>query len=325
VTKSTQPGGIAGRASTIDPAQMTVALLCGGTSGEREISLSSARMVHGVLEAEGFKVLQIDTAEPSFLRQIEQARPDVAFIALHGKGGEDGTIQGALELMGIPYTGSGVLASALAMDKWRCKFVYEAAGLNVPVSMWLPRGREIDLEEMMSYVGMPCVIKPVADGSSLGISIVRKDSELLHALDLAFALSDVCMAERFVEGVEVTVPVLGNLKAEALPVVEIVPKNDFYDYESKYTEGGSQHIIPARISEEATRACKDAALAAHLVLGCSGMSRTDLIVDADDQPWVIETNTIPGMTATSLVPDAARAYGIEPGALYRLLIELALE
>jgi D-alanine-D-alanine ligase len=311
--------------STITPGDLTVALLYGGTSGEREVSLASGENSRKVLEGEGFKVVPIDTGTPQFLEQIEKAKPDVAFIALHGKGGEDGTIQGALELMGIPYTGSGVLASALAMDKWRCKFVYEAADLNVPLSMWLPRGREIDLDELMEYVGLPCVIKPVADGSSLGVSIVKEEGALLGALDLAFAVSDVCMAESFVKGTEVTVPVLGNLRAMALPVIEIVPKNEFYDYESKYSEGGSEHIIPARLSPEVERACKDAALAAHMVLGCRGASRTDLIVDETGEPWVIETNTIPGMTNTSLLPEAARHDGIEPGALYRLLIELALE
>jgi D-alanine-D-alanine ligase len=175
--------------------------------------------------------------------------------------------------------------------------------------------------------GLPCVVKPVCDGSSLGISIPKTREEFLAALDEGFAVSDVLLIEEFIAGVEVTVPVLGNDPEEliALPVIEIVPKNEFYDYESKYAEGGSEHIIPARITDEEMAACQNAAIEAHRILGCAGVSRTDIIFTDDGTPYLIETNTVPGMTRTSLIPESAKEAGISPGELYRLLIHYALE
>ena len=307
----------------------TIALLCGGTSSEREISLASAANVEKVLGQASYKIIRIDTGEPGFLQALVRAQADVAFIALHGKGGEDGCIQGVLELMGLPYTGSGVLASALAMDKYRSKIIYAAAGLDTPPSLYIQAAEKDSVkaspERITAEIGLPCVVKPAADGSSMGISIVREPQQLPQALATAFALGANVLIERYVAGTEITVPVLGLSDPHALPTIEIVPKSEFYDYASKYDEGGSRHIVPARISPGATIAANNAALLAHAALGCSGISRTDMIVSGDDRVWVIETNTIPGMTATSLIPDSAAHICIGNLELYEMLIQWALE
>jgi D-alanine-D-alanine ligase len=316
-------------AAAVSDRVADVALLYGGTSGEREVSIASGNGVREALEAEGFTVFFIDAGEHDFIDQLCAVKPDVAFIALHGKGGEDGCIQGLLETLGIPYTHSGVGASALAMDKVVSKIVYEAYDLKTArfkvVRKDQPGGDE-DTDSILASIGLPCVVKPVSDGSSLGVSIPKTREEFLRALDEGFELGDVLLVEEFIKGVEVTVPVLGNRVDEllALPLIEIVPKNEFYDYESKYEEGGSEHIIPARITDEEALACRQAAIKAHEILGCAGVSRTDLIVTADGTPYLIETNTIPGMTRTSLIPEAAKKAGISPGELYRLLIHYAL-
>ncbi|MDR3136454.1 MAG: D-alanine--D-alanine ligase [Coriobacteriales bacterium] len=332
----------------------SVALLYGGTSSEREVSLASAAAVETVLEDAGYRLYKIDTGDPRFLSKLTQAQADaqaqaqptshhqadakpvtphppplVAFIALHGQGGEDGCMQGVLELMDIPYTGSGVLASALAMDKYRSKLLYAAAGLNTPRFVYLSAGQDAhhttDPAEISAQLGLPCVIKPAAGGSSVGITIVRREQDIPQALSAAFALGTNALIESYVSGTEITVPVLGSSKPRVLPAIEIIPKNEFYDYASKYDEGGSRHIVPARISQDATAVASRAALLAHQILGCCGVSRTDMIIDADDRAWVIETNTIPGMTATSLLPDAASYVGISNANLYELFIQWAID
>jgi D-alanine-D-alanine ligase len=317
-------------AATVTSRVTRVALLYGGTSGEREVSIAGGNCVREVLEAEGFSVFFIDTKEPSFIDEILAAKPDVVFIALHGKGGEDGSIQGFLETLGIPYTHSGVESSALAMDKQVSKILYCAYDLATPAFSMVTQGdfsAEKDADSLLQSIGLPCVVKPVGDGSSLGVSIPKTREEFLCALDEGFKIGEVLMIEEFVSGVEVTVPVLGNTREEllALPVIEIIPKNEFYDYEAKYTEGGSTHIIPARITQEEMAICQQIAIEAHEVLGCAGVSRTDLIVSADGTPWLIETNTIPGMTHTSLIPEDAKAAGLTLGELYRLHSQSALE
>jgi D-alanine-D-alanine ligase len=305
-------------------------LLYGGISGEREVSISSGTSVRDVLVEEGFNVAFIDTGSPGFLDELLASKPDVAFIALHGKGGEDGCIQGLLESLNIPYTHSGVESSALAMDKQVSKLLYRIQKLETAGWAVVRKDRfdaEKDVDYLLATVGLPCVVKPVRDGSSLGVSIPKTREEFIPALEAGFAVGDDLLVEEFVRGVEVTIPVIGNKETEliALPVIEIIPKNEFYDYESKYAEGGSVHLIPARISPEEMERCKQAAIEAHVVLGCRGVSRTDIIVEADGTPSLIETNTIPGMTRTSLIPEAAKKAGISNGELYRLLIHYALE
>jgi D-alanine-D-alanine ligase len=303
----------------------TVAVLLGGTSGERPISFAGGINVAHVLEAAGLAVMRIDPAEDDWLAQLQQCAPDVVFIALHGQNGEDGTVQGLLDLLHIPYTHSGVLASALAMDKERSKVHYRAMGLAVPASVPVCRGEHVELNALIEVVGLPCVVKPVCDGSSLGVAIPKTIEALTVALEEAFAIAREVMVEEFIAGVEVTVPVIGNTRGQALPVIEIIPAAEFYDYDSKYLEGGSQHIIPARITATQTTLCQHAAVCAHEALGCRGVSRTDLIVSPDGIPYVIETNTIPGMTNTSLVPESAQKAGLEPSLFYQYLLALALE
>lgn len=310
-----------------DPKTTRVVLLKGGTSGEREVSLASGGECAQALRAEGFEVIEVDTAEPDMVERIIAARPDVIFNALHGRDGEDGCVQGLCELLRLPYTGSGVLASALAMDKTRAKAFYIASGIPTPHSVTVTRGEGYDPVEVIGVVGEKCVVKPACEGSALGVSIVNAPSGLQDAIERAFEYDDAVLVERFVEGTEVTVAVLGNDELEALPVIEIVPQESsaFYDFEAKYAANGSDHIIPARISEEQTASCQRIAISAHKSLGCRGVSRSDLIVDASGTCWLLETNTIPGMTQTSLLPDAAARVGIPFGALCKLLVELALE
>lgn len=309
----------------LDTTDMTIALLYGGTSGEREISLKSGENAISALREEGFNVVPIDTGKAGFITDLMASDADVAFICLHGKGGEDGTVQGLCEILGLPYTGSGILASALAMDKERSKIFYSQAGLHTPKSITIFKKTPLKPEEIANKMGLPLVIKPVSDGSSLGVSIVRDLSGLEKALERGFAISDLLLAEQFMAGTELTVAVLGNEDARALPPIEIVPINEFYDFESKYAEGGSEHICPARIGDQEMITCQDAAVRAHKALGCRGVSRTDMILDENSKAWIIETNTIPGMTGTSLLPHAAEAVGIGLGELYCMLIGYALE
>jgi D-alanine-D-alanine ligase len=336
----------------------------GGTSAERAISLSTGRQILAALDPAKYDAMALDAATLSgqtpelppstpisalrsaavtatdslgcdlvpadFGRMARpgEGRPDVVIIALHGRGGEDGTIQGALDLLGIPYTGSGVLASALAMDKAMTNAFLRGQGIPVPqdiaVRKSAPVGAAALRERVESTFGWPAVVKPNAQGSTIGCSIVRDAERLAAAVEDAFRYDDTVLVEQFVPGVEITAGVLGNDRPEPLPLVEIDVKGGFYDYEAKYAPGGSAHIIPARISDEAAARAREYAVACHLLLGCRGMSRTDMMV-AGDQPIVLEINTIPGMTPTSLLPDAAKAAGIGFAELLDRLIGYALE
>lgn len=308
-----------------NPAHVKIALLVGGTSGEREISLVSGHEIQKALEAQAYHFELLDTAENSYISQLVSGRFDLAFIALHGRGGEDGCIQGVLESLGIPYTGSGVLASALAMDKARAKLFYRDAGLLTPKSVALVKGENYKLVDLLAEVALPCVVKPSSEGSALGVTIAHELSQLEEAVTAAFQHDNEILIERFIEGTEITVGVLGNDELTALPVIEIVPRAEFYDFEAKYSAGGSEHIIPARLSPEQNLSAQQSAIKAHKALGCRGFSRTDMIVDRQGACWVLETNTIPGMTPTSLFPDAARHMGMSFEELCVRLIDLALE
>ena len=317
-------------AATVTERVQTVALLYGGNCGEREVSISSGTNVKGILEEEGFTVLFIDTGKPGFFEELIAGKPDVVFIALHGKGGEDGCIQGLLETLGLPYTQSGVEASAIAMDKYVSKILYEKHGLTTAAYLKIERDQkpeEEGLDAIIDKFGLPCVVKPSCDGSSLGVSIPKTRAELSAAIDEVFTIGNALLIEEYIKGIEVTVPVMGSTPGELLPlpVIEIIPKNEFYDYESKYAEGGSVHIIPARLSDSITERCMEAAAKAHAALGCAGVSRTDMIVSEDGTPWLFETNTVPGMTGTSLIPESARTFGLTNGEFYRLLLHFALE
>ncbi len=306
--------------------KLTVALLAGGISSEREVSLNSGEQVFDALDKRKYDIRRYD---PQFdLAQLVQdaAEIDIALIILHGPFGEDGTVQGMLDLLNIPYQGSGVLGSALAMNKVVTKQLYEKAGLPVPPYVVLDRGETVDAEKCVAEFGLPLVVKPVEAGSSVGMSIVKSADDLRGALDLAGEFDDTILIESFIEGTEITAGVIGNNKLEALPLIEIIPdkSHEFFDYEAKYTAGITQEICPARIADELTQKAQEYALLAHQALYCKGYSRTDMILK-DDEMYVLETNTIPGMTATSLFPQAAQQAGMSFSQVLDKLIELGLE
>lgn len=312
-----------------NPKDYAVAVLYGGTSGEREVSLNSGACCARALEEKGFTVTLLDPASRDDLKRLIEETYDVAFLALHGKGGEDGTMQGFLETLGIPYTGSGIMANAIAINKGKSKELYASAGLRVAASVLVGRNDvldDADRQEIVDACGIPCVVKPATEGSSLGMTIVRDAADLQAAIDTALAVDDEAMVEQFIDGTELTVGVMGSDDPAALPVIQILSNDDeFYNYHAKYAAGGSTHICPAPISEEATEQAQGMAVAAHAVLGCKGISRTDIMLDEEGRCWVLETNTLPGMTDTSLIPDAARAVGMSFGDVCEKLIEMALE
>jgi len=310
---------------SIKPEEIRVAVLKGGRSAERAVSLNSGAQAAAALRGAGFDVVEIDTGDDEFVGELSSSEADVAFIALHGRFGEDGTVQGLCELLELPYVGSGVLASALAMDKVMSKRFFSEAGLATPDYTVLRRHELFDIGALVDSLGDKTVVKPANEGSSVGMTIVHEPAELSGAIEKAFGFDRQVLVERFVSGVEVTVAVLGNDEVVALPTLEIVPEHEFYDYDSKYIPGMCRHIIPAGVSEAAREECQRLAIEAHKTLGCRGLSRADTIVAEDGSVWLLEVNTIPGMTSTSLVPDAARAAGIEFPELCRMLVEFALE
>ena len=311
--------------TAIDPKNINVALLAGGASGERDISIASGQGAREALEEAGFNVMTFDPVIRSDLRSLMDGNFDVAFLCLHGKYGEDGTIQGMLEVLGIPYTGSGVWSSALAIDKIRAKVFYRHYGIPTPDSITMYDKPTMSGAEVIEKVGSPCVVKPANEGSALGVHIVKTPEEVEEALKESFQHDREVLIETYIKGTELTVSVLGNDDPVALPVIKIVPQAEFYDFQSKYAPGGSQHICPAPLSPEETERVQKTALAAHKALGCRGVSRTDIIMDEQGKCWTLETNTVPGMTSTSLFPDAGRAAGFSFPELCTKLIELALE
>lgn len=305
-------------------------MVLGGKSAEREVSLRTGQQVGLALKQKGHDVISLDL-DSNLVPALEREKPDVVFIALHGRYGEDGCLQGLLEIMGIPYVGSGVLASALAMDKVVSKKLFRLEGLACPKELVVKK-QEIDggdtakfIERVKETFGFPAILKPNREGSTIGLTLVKEPDQFPGALVRAFEYDNEALVEEYIRGTEITVGVLGNREPLALPVLEIVSATGLYDYEAKYTKGMSEHIIPARISDSAYRAAQRAAVKAHTALGCRGMSRADFIVGRGDQPYILEVNTIPGMTETSLLPDAARAAGIEFPDLVDMLIGFALE
>ena len=306
------------------PQNCRVALLAGGTSGERDVSLASGEGAREALEEAGFPVTQLDPADKEDLKRLIDGDFDVAFLCLHGRGGEDGALQGLLEVIRLPYIGSGVWSSALAMDKSKAKVFYEAAGLATPPSVTLRDKDERSADDLVAELGERCVVKPAAEGSALGVFIVEGSDAVSQALEQVFAYDDEVLVERFVSGTELTVAVIGNEDPQALPIIEIVPQGVFYDYESKYAPGGSQHLCPAPLSEAVTAQVQDMAVRAHQALNVPAC-RAPISFWMTKECWILETNTIPGMTGTSLLPDAARAAGISFAELCKLLIGYALE
>jgi D-alanine-D-alanine ligase len=299
-----------------------IGVLMGGPSSERDISLKSGMAVYGALQQAGLEVVAIDinTDEtPENIALIDSYRINCAFIALHGAFGEDGRIQKILEKLDIPYTGSGVKASTLAMDKVSSRKIFSAAGLNVPRFLVVEKAA-YKSSLRLDNLGWPLVIKPATHGSSIGLSIIEREDDFSRALDFAFDYDDRAIVEEYIQGRELTV---GILDEQPLSIIEIIPKRKFFDYEAKYKPGMTEYMVPAQLEEGLSQKVQQAALCAHKLLGCFGCSRVDIILNRVQVPCILEINSIPGLTATSLLPKAARDKGIGFTQLCLKLIELA--
>lgn len=293
-----------------------VAVMFGGNSAERKVSLKSGDAVLAALRRAGVDAHPFDPAERP-LTALKDEGFDRVFIALHGRGGEDGSLQGALDLMGIPYTGSGVLASALAMDKWRSKLLWQAAGIPVPECVVLTANS--DWQAVAAQLGLPLFVKPANEGSSIGITKVRAASDLRGAYEAAARHDTLVIAERFIDGAEVQFPILGD---KVLPSIRIETPHEFYDYDAKYLADDTRYLCPG-LSADEEAALAELVLRSFRVLGCSGWARVDLMIDRSGNPYFLEMNTAPGMTDHSLVPMAAKVAGISFEQLVVKVLEMA--
>ena len=303
-----------------------IAVLYGGASGEREVSLRSGKKVFDSIISQGLDAVLIDTKE-DFIPVLKKEKTDLACIVLHGRGGEDGSIQGLLEVLGIPYTGSKVMASAIGMDKVASKKMWISAGVPTPKFIEIDKNSEIaaQAKKILGCFPLPYVVKPNCEGSSLGITIVRDPAELEKVLAETVEKYGDVFIEEFIGGCEGTVGVLDSSKGlEALPILELVPKAEFYDYNAKYTQGMTEFIIPARLSKLVYQRAQETALEAFKAISCRGFARVDIIVDRDGTPFVTEINTIPGMTDLSDLPAQAKAAGISYDELVVRILESAL-
>lgn len=308
---------------------MKIGVLYGGVSGEREVSISSSKGIIKALKSKGYDVYPVDF-HPERLTEIINLNVDLVYIALHGKYGEDGRVQSLLDMLGIPYIGSNVLASALAMDKSKAKEIFSLHDIPVAKSKVYSYSRSVNLSDLAKDLEaefeLPFIIKPNSEGSTLGLSVINKQADIKDALAYAFESDSKVLVESYLDGMELTVPVLGEVDfEEALPVIEIVIESELYDFEAKYSTGGSEHIIPARISEEKTKEIQDLAVKAHKALGCEVYSRADFILTKDGTPYILEVNTLPGMTETSLFPDACRVEGITYPEMVERFIQITLK
>ena len=277
-----------------------IGVLCGGTSSEREISLMSGKAVYEAIKKLGFDVVLIDV-DKNVATKLVKEKIQIAYVILHGAMGEDGTIQGMLEIMGIAYTGCGVFSSSASIDKIISKKIFEYA--KIPTAKWFT----IEKNKPFDMPNFPVVVKPASQGSAIGVSIVKNKKEFEKAVKLAFSFEDRVLVEQYIKGMEITV---GVLNGKPLPVIEIVPKGKFYDFKSKYTLGQSTHIIPARLPNKVLKKAQDIALKIFSEFMCNGICRVDMIVDKKNSIYVLELNTLPGMTKTSLFPDAAKYIGM---------------
>ena len=306
--------------------QDKIVVIMGGTSTEAEISRQTGNAVLKALKSKGYNAVGMELHPETFAEEIRQAKPAIVFNALHGKFGEDGILQGTLEMLGIPYTGSGVLASAVTMDKAASKRVFEAEGISTPKAhtyhrFEMKRDLAAEIEKEFS---LPVVVKASSQGSSIGVYIVDNADDLAKALEEAFSYDEEVLVEQFIRGKELTVAVWGNEESkEAFPIIEITTESGRYDYESKYTKGASHHIIPARVSEAKTKEIQDLAVKTFTACGCRGVARVDMMFGEDGTPYVIEVNSVPGMTELSLVPDAGRAMGVEFPELCARILQMA--
>ena len=297
-----------------------IGVLMGGLSSERDVSLASGNAILKALRDKGYNVVAIDVNRDA-AEAIRISGVEVAFNGLHGKYGEDGAIQGLLEVAGIPYTGSGILASAMGMNKIISKMLFKNSGLLVGPYLVIGADERNLLKTVPSGIGFPLVVKPSSEGSSVGVSLVYKRDELEAAAELAFRYDREILIEKYIRGKEVQVGILGN---RALGAIEIVPKRAFYDYAAKYEKGMSEHFFPARIPEAVYERVLTSGLDAHRALGCTGYSRVDFIIDENGSPYVLEANTLPGMTDTSLLPEIALGAGLSFPDLVEEILRLAI-
>lgn len=308
----------------INMQRKKIGVVMGGPSAEREVSMNTGNAIVAALREKDYDVVGIDLDPPRFVEQLRENGVEIVFNAIHGLFGEDGRLQGALELLGIPYTGSGVLASAVAMDKGMSKRLFVSTNIPTPRYQLLKRDQGMGpdvLQQVLDEFEPPFVVKPSTQGSTIGLTIVQEAEELAAALEKAFSYDTEVLVEEFIDGTELTVGILGGSSPEALPVIEIVPYSGVYDYHAKYTKGATEYFVPARIDAETARLTKEVAIEAFKILGCSGVARVDVRLDPSNHPYVLEVNTIPGMTGTSLVPKAAAAAGMSfPELCERILL-----
>lgn len=300
---------------------MKVGVIAGGVSSEREVSLKSGLAVYKALNELGYNTVFID-AQRDICERLKNEKIDVAFLALHGGWGENGGIQGLLEILGIPYTGSGILASSLAMDKVASKKVFYYHGIPVPPYKVITKEQSTHRDNsFLKDFDFPIVIKPAEEGSSVGVSIVRSENDIDRAFEKAFKYGNRIIVEKFIEGKEINIGVLGD---RAIGGVEIRPKKSFYDYEAKYTKGMTDYVLPPEVDSSLYKKLLDLGLEAHRALSCEGATRVDMIVDKEGNPYVLEVNTLPGMTETSLLPKIAALSGLDFKGLVKEILELAL-
>lgn len=308
-----------------NPNKIKLALLYGGTSDEREVSLNTGEQIFQALDKNKYQIIKYDTKTDlrQFCEDVFDKKIDLVFPALHGTFGEDGKLQGMLDMLGVPYLFSGCLASALAMNKYQSKVIAKNAGLKVAEDIVLFANNSYNISEIVEKMSLPIVVKPIEAGSSVGISIVKTESELKQGIEDAFKHDNKILLEKYIKGRELTVPVWNNPPV-TLPIIEIIPKiSGFYDYKAKYQTGGSEHICPAKISDEIKDQINKYSLDVFKAIGCEDLARVDFILsEGDNQLYFLEINTIPGMTKTSLTPESAKVAGIEFKDFLDQLIQL---
>ena len=306
--------------------QDKIVVVMGGTSTEAEVSRRTGTAILNALLSKGYNAVGMELDPLHFAEQIRESGCRIVFNALHGKFGEDGMIQGTLDMLGIPYTGSGVLAAAVTMDKAASKRFFLAEGISTPYahSYQQYEAKRNLAKEIAEEFSFPVVVKAASQGSSIGVYIVEDIAALEQAIKDAFSYDDEIVVEEFIRGREITVAVWGNAEEkEAMPIIEITTVSGRYDYQSKYTKGASTHIVPAQLSEEKTKEIQELAVRTFAACRCCGVARVDMMLDGEERPYVIEVNSVPGMTETSLVPDAARAMGIEFPELCEQILRMA--
>lgn len=304
-----------------------IVVLMGGPSSEAEISRLTGTAILNALQEKGYNAVGMEFVPKTLVEDIKESGCDIVFNAVHGKYGEDGRIAAVLEMIDMPYTSCSVLSSAITMDKVASKHLFRSTGISTPNCL-IYRKTDADrnlVEEISNKFSMPVVVKAASQGSSIGVEIVEKKEDLQKAIDACFEYDDAILVEEFIKGRELSIPVYGNKEKKALPIIEITTNSGRYDYKSKYTKGESFHIIPAPLGEELTAKIQKLCIDACTVADCCGVVRVDVMLSEENVPYVLEINSVPGMTQTSLVPDAANHVGISFGELCEMILQMAIE